>query len=302
MFSSQTLLGYGAVAVVLATCPAMSARAGEKILFESVHIRFVEVTRWPGQPEVAAATLPSVTVVDAAWPVVESKPLDGRNALSRATGNKAVPPDGRPYPWCQTQGAQSSSRVTVTGEFPQHYYRIDYKRLDGDGLAAHWKDWYPWFLEPKPLVPEIDPKTAAGAPFSKEWPYAIAYNAVTAAPANHYLRYDDSHVQLLEVVIRPGERENMHGHPYPSVFADDGGGFTPVIEGTNEPLDPKSRNPRGEVGAAPPGSRYPTCYAAVPEGPHSASVTGKVPNHFYRVHFKRVDGDEIKANWKTWYR
>jgi hypothetical protein len=25
-----------------------------------------------------------------------------------------------------------------------HYYRIEFKRLDGDGLQSHWQEWYPW--------------------------------------------------------------------------------------------------------------------------------------------------------------
>jgi hypothetical protein len=44
------------------------------------------------------------------------------------------------------------------------------------------------------------------------WPYAPAMDAPVAAPKNHIVRF-------LEVVIRPGETEYMHGHPYPSVFA-----------------------------------------------------------------------------------
>ena len=27
---------------------------------------------------------------------------------------------------------------------PLHYYELEYKRIDGDGLNTHWKEWYPW--------------------------------------------------------------------------------------------------------------------------------------------------------------
>jgi hypothetical protein len=93
----------------------------------------------------------------------------------------------------------------------------------------------------------------------------------------------------------------MHGHPYPSVFATDGAGFEPVVVATNEPLDPASGNPRGAVGRAPAGSAYPSCYAAKSEAPHRVTVTGAVPNHFYRLHFKRVDGENIRTRWREWY-
>jgi hypothetical protein len=291
-------------AAVLAVCVAMappSAMAGEKILYESDHVRFVEVTRWPGQSETVASPFPSVLAVDAAWPTLTETTAAGSAALHVA-GKEALPPDGSAYPWCQSQAARSPHVVAVTGPFPQHYYRIDYKRIDGDDFSANWRKWYPWLLELPPSTVKDLGRTGAGTPYSKEWPYPIAYNALTAAPANHLLRYDDDHVQLLEVVIRPGERENMHGHPYPSVFADDGAGFTPVIEGQNQNLDPESGNPRGEMGPAPAGAKYPTCFAAVPEGPHAVTVTGTVPNHFYRIHFKRVDGEAIREKWREWYR
>jgi hypothetical protein len=29
---------------------------------------------------------------------------------------------------------------------PLHYYQVDYKRIDGDGLTANWKKWYPWMV------------------------------------------------------------------------------------------------------------------------------------------------------------
>jgi hypothetical protein len=282
--------------LALSISPTLPARAGEKVLFESAHIRFVEVTHWPGRPETVRESLPAVLAVDAAWPQLASK----QSAEEKAADTKAYPPDGRAYPWCHTQADLPERLVTVTGPFPQHYYRIDYKRVDGDDFAANWRRWYPWLLSPGSSVKDLATK-AVGAPYSDQWPYPIAYDAVRAAPANHFLRYEDDHVQLLEVVIRPGERENMHGHPYPSVFADDGAGFFPVVEATNEDLDPKSGNPRGDMGSAPAGAKYPTCYAAVPEGPHAVTVTGKVPNHFYRVHFKRVDGEQIEQNWKRWY-
>jgi hypothetical protein len=282
--------------IAVSFSPILPVWAYEKVLFESPHIRFVEVTHWQGRSETVRESLPAVVAVDAMWPALAGS----HSAQAKGTGGKANPPDGRMYPWCQTQAGLPERTVTVTEPFPQHYYRIDYKRVDGDDYAANWRSWYPWLLSPGRVVADLG-KSAAGQPHSNQWPYPIAYDAVSAAPANHSLRYEDDHVQLLEVAIRPGEHENMHGHPYPSVFADDGGGFSPVVESRNERLDPKGGNPRGAMASAPGGAKYPTCYAAVPEGPHSVTVTGKVPNHFYRIHFKRVDGEEIKANWKSWY-
>src|SRR5712692_6490888 len=49
------------------------------------------------------------------------------------------------------------------------------------------------------------------------WPYADAYDSVTAAGEIHHIRYEDEHIRLIEVAYFPGAHGNMHGHPYPSV-------------------------------------------------------------------------------------
>jgi hypothetical protein len=28
--------------------------------------------------------------------------------------------------------------------YPTHFYRIQFKRMDGDGLKTHWQEWYLW--------------------------------------------------------------------------------------------------------------------------------------------------------------
>ncbi len=142
-----------------------------------------------------------------------------------------------------------------------------------------------------------------GAPYSKQWPFPIVYNAVQAAPANHYVRYEDAHVQLVEVVVRPGETENMHGHPFSSVYSNDGAGPTdPVPTGqVNKTLVPGTPPPWGKKGLAPAGSDFPSCLAALPEDPHQVYNPKDVPEHFYRLHFKRIDGEDIKQKWREWY-
>jgi len=169
-------------------------------------------------------------------------------------------------------------------------------------------------------VKDLGRTPVPGKPFSKEWPYPIAYDAVAAAPANHFVRYEDDHVQLLEVVIREDEKENMHGHPYHSVFAAD---VTPpyapfmfaremlgpyidqlVASGAkNEVLNPGMPDAHGPGSSPPPGMMLPICQVAVPEAPHQASKSGKAiaPDHFYRLQFKRVDAEDIKTRWKQWY-
>jgi hypothetical protein len=192
--------------------------------------------------------------------------------------------------------------VTVQGDFPQHFFRLDYKRIDGKDYGANWQTWYPGVFGPAAkVVSDPGKKLQSGKPFSKDWPYDIGYSAVVSAPANHTMLYEDDHIQLLEVAIREGEKENMHGHPYPSVYADDGG-FAPVgATYKNATLGPGAGPPWGKMTADPSALKFPICFSAVPEAPHEVSVVKGPPQHFYRIHFKRVEGEGIQSKWRTWY-
>jgi hypothetical protein len=175
-------------------------------------------------------------------------------------------------------------------------------------------------------VKEVSPPADA-KPFSKEFPYPIAFDSYIAAPNNHFLRYEDDHVRFLEVVFRPGERENMHGHPYYSVFSQDMDRGTPLPtdhadgllaeagfhlnpDGTPQRtsnyaimLDPKSPlNDMGDVSAPPAaGTEWPRCVTAAPQAPHMSYNGHDYPIHFYRLEFRRLDGDGIKNHWREWY-
>src|SRR5579862_3118840 len=62
-----------------------------------------------------------------------------------------------------------------------------------------------------------------------KWPYPDAYDSVVAAGEIHHIRYEDAHIRLIEVAYFPGVHGNMHGHPYPSVFAYDAATPTKVV-------------------------------------------------------------------------
>ena len=95
----------------------------------------------------------------------------------------------------------------------------------------------------------------------------------------------------------------MHGHPYPAVLA-----FNSVIDAasvTETQLDPKCpQNGQGAGhGPAPTvmNMKVPTCTTTAIQAPHSIHNGGAAPLHYYRIEFKRVDGEEFKANWQKWY-
>jgi hypothetical protein len=130
------------------------------------------------------------------------------------------------------------------------------------------------------------------------WGYAYprSLDAEIAAPDVHSVHYQDDHIMLMEVSNPPGYRMQMHGHPYPSVFAQDAAS-APAGAGlvTRNPyLDPASpQNGQNWRNAAPAkGDPYPKCVSADPQAPHQPSNDGAWPLHFFRVEFVRIDQDD----------
>ena len=149
------------------------------------------------------------------------------------------------------------------------------------------------------------PALAQPAPASprepNRWGYAYdrSLDAEVAAPDVHRLHYQDDHIMLLEVLNPPGYRMQMHGHPYPSVFAQDAAG-APAGAGLvsrDHYLDPNGpSNGQNWRSAAPAtGLTAPKCVAADPQAPHQPSNGGETPLHFFRIEFKRVDQDDTAA-------
>jgi hypothetical protein len=127
-----------------------------------------------------------------------------------------------------------------------------------------------------------------------EWGYKYprSYDAEIAAPTVHRLRYEDDHIQFLEVANPPGYAMQMHGHPYPSVFARMSGGLTTQgLAPSEKTLDPSSpqNGQNWRNGPAPQGAEFPTCTAADPQAPHLPVNTTDTPLHFYRIEWKRLD-------------
>jgi hypothetical protein len=138
-------------------------------------------------------------------------------------------------------------------------------------------------------------------------------DAVAAAPKNHKILYEDDHVRILEVTVLPGETENMHHHAFASVFAHD----APMPKFTNRFADDGSvmelgrnlqlisSNPAApadvvaalaqlnaqlETGMA---QRTPMGWGSPPQSTHSVHNHDTFPMHFYRIEFKRVEGNDI---------
>ena len=120
---------------------AYSGRPERKILYKTDGMRLVEVTLQPGKAEAVANRLPAViaTDTDAAFRAVLA-------AAGQGAGS-ANPPKGMTAPRCVTTGAGMGAPVRNDGKDPLHFYRVEYLRVDGDGLKDHWRAWYPHMVE-----------------------------------------------------------------------------------------------------------------------------------------------------------
>jgi hypothetical protein len=284
-----------------------AASAVHHLRYVDAKVRFVEVAYFPGvHGQMHGHPYASVFAIDAPAPKSVNVRLDVDRPPVMVRGPA---PKGRDYPSCNTMGPEPPHAETNQDTWPHHFYRLEFVRLDGAAFAQHWREWYPHMLDPLPLLKDVKPRAGA-AKFSADWPFPIAFDSVLAAPNNHKLLYEDDHVRLIEVTIRPGETENLHGHPYPSVFAFDasfgkcvgppGKCATAFEDHFLHPDSLMNGNDRA-VGGIPAGLEAPNCAVLGPQAPHAAHNKGHAPLHFYRIEFKRIDGDGLKTHWRQWY-
>src|SRR5579863_5372903 len=188
-----------------------------RVLFENENIMFLEVANPPeldvkmhGHPypsvfarDTGAGAVTGAGPVRAAGIALNDTHLDPDSQWSGKGWGDGGPPAGLEFPRCTTAPPEGPHRPINHNAVPVHFYRIEIRRLDSDGLPAHWKEWYPWMLKPAKPVQNLTRGPALGPNLSNEWPYSQLYDSVLAAPNNYQLLYEDGHVRLLEVTVRP---------------------------------------------------------------------------------------------------
>jgi hypothetical protein len=278
-----------------------------RVLFESANIMFLEVANPPeldvkmhGHPYPSVFARDTGTAPTTSGAVLDETHLDADSPFAGKGWGQGPPPAGLAFPSCTTAPSEAPHRPINHSKVPVHFYRLEFRRLDGDGLRSHWKEWYPWMLNPPKPVPPA-PGRASKQDNSR---FLASYDSLLAAPNNYQLLYEDSHVRLLEVAVRPGETTPMHGHPYASVLAFDAAAIDPQkIFDTK--LDPHSPLNGQGAGHGPAPSVFdmtgPTCTNMGPQAPHAIRNNSDSPLHYYRIEFKRVDGDAFESHWQDWY-
>ncbi len=112
------------------------------------------------------------------------------------------------------------------------------------------------------------------------WTWPDSLDAVSAAPKNHKVLFEDERVRILDVTVEPGEKENMHAHRWPSVLIVD------------SPAKKKEYTWDGQVtfterpSAATP---MPMIIRMGPAKPHAIENLDTNALHLYRVELKKVE-------------
>jgi hypothetical protein len=298
-----------------------------RMLYEDENVRLLEVSNPPGlDVNMHGHPFPSVFVRDSGGSGGNAVVPEARTALEITAGAGAgglfdpvldpnspfngqgwqvgPPPAGWKFPSCTTSPPQAPHKPINRGSVPLHFYRVEFPHLDAEEIRSRWKALYPWMLEPKKPVKELVPGPALGPNFSEQWPYPVAYDEIAAAPNNYRQLFNDGHLRLIEVTVRPGETTPMAGTPYPSVSAFYAISGNPQ-DVTDIKLDPKSPLNGQGAGYGPPPTvmdmKVPSCMTMAPQAPHAIHNGGTAPLHYYRVEFIRVDGDDFPTRWQQWY-
>ena len=109
------------------------------------------------------------------------------------------------------------------------------------------------------------------------WPWPDSMDAVSAAPKNHKVLYEDANVRILSVTVQPGEKEVMHSHRWPSTLVVD------------SPARKKEYTSDGQViltERPPAGTPLPIMVHREPEKPHAIENLDTKVLHLYRIELK----------------
>ena len=120
-----------------------------KLLYENDKMRVLEVNIRPGETTpMHGSPYPAVLAYNGIYNPADitDKKMDPSSPLNGQGMGQAKPPSvyGLKVPTCQTTAPRAPHAIHNGSSVPLHYYQIEYKRIDGDGIVTNWRKWYPW--------------------------------------------------------------------------------------------------------------------------------------------------------------
>lgn len=104
-------------------------------------------------------------------------------------------------------------------------------------------------------------------------------DAVKAAPKNHRVILENDDIRVLEVTVRPGEKEQLHHHQWPSVMVVDS---RPKY--INYDKDGNAIKPAVQASGSP---EMPIIVRLPPQAEHAIHNMDQYPFHAIRIEYKR---------------
>jgi hypothetical protein len=126
-------------------------------------------------------------------------------------------------------------------------------------------------------------------------PEQSPYDAVTAAPEQHKVLFEDDHVRVLQITLPPHTQEPVHVHALPSIIEGETGGAGGARFAYIEYRFQDGKfieTGRHEVSPVPGYRKVQTG----PEGPHAIANLSNVPVSFKRTEIK-PEGCAAKAGF-----
>ena len=107
------------------------------ILFENDSVRLLEVTVQPGQTEPLHWHMyPSVFAFNGVQAALTDHSANSTNQRARQYEDADWS-----QPQCRTMPVQAPHQVTDTDSFPVHFYRLEFKKMDGKGIETNWAQY-----------------------------------------------------------------------------------------------------------------------------------------------------------------
>jgi hypothetical protein len=114
-----------------------AAANNHRVLFENDAVRLLEVTVQPGETEPLHWHMyPSVFAING----VQAGLTD--HAVNSTTSRARQYEDADwSEPQCRTMPVQAPHQVTDVDSFPVHFYRLEFKKMDGTNIEKNWAQY-----------------------------------------------------------------------------------------------------------------------------------------------------------------
>jgi hypothetical protein len=114
-----------------------AAPNNHRLLFENDSVRLLEVTVQPGQTESLHWHMyPSVFAFNGELPALTDNTADSTTKRPRQYQDADWS-----QPQCRTMPVQPPHQVTDVDSFPVHFYRLEFKQMDGKSIETNWAQY-----------------------------------------------------------------------------------------------------------------------------------------------------------------